>query len=109
MSKKVLVIGENCTDIFIYGKSRVPFHRKEQLGVHDDVFEIFETTTDPGMAGNVVKNLKHFGALVEFASNAEEFCKTRYVDTETKETVLHNFPSPHSCFLNSSNISDKPK
>ena len=81
MSKKVLVIGENCTDIFIYGKSRVPFHRKEQLGVHDDVFEIFETTTDPGMAGNVVKNLKHFGALVEFASNAEEFCKTRYVDT----------------------------
>ena len=88
MSKKVLVIGENCTDIFIYGKSRIPFHRKEQLGVHDDVFEIFETTTDPGMAGNVVKNLKHFGALVEFASNAEEFCKTRYVDTETKETVF---------------------
>ena len=60
MSKKILVIGENCTDIFIYGKSRVPFHRKEQLGVHDDVFEIYETINDPGMAGNVVKNSRFF-------------------------------------------------
>ena len=53
-----------------------------------DVFEILETTTDPGMAGNVVKNLKQFGALVEFASNSEEFSKIRYVDSDTKETVF---------------------
>jgi bifunctional ADP-heptose synthase (sugar kinase/adenylyltransferase) len=50
---KILVIGDSCTDVFIYG-------RCERLNPEAPipVFEPTKTITNQGMAGNVVANLK---------------------------------------------------
>lgn len=72
---KVLVLGDCCTDIFIYGQvDRIcpeapvpiikPTHQK----------------TNPGMSGNVAANLDFFGATITHLKNKNEIQKIRYVD-----------------------------
>ena len=53
---KILVIGDSCTDVFIYG-------RCERLNPEAPipVFEPTKTVTNQGMAGNVVANLNKLG------------------------------------------------
>ena len=60
---KVLVIGDSCTDIFVYGdikrvcpEAPVP------------VFNPTHQTENDGMAKNVVRNLEALGCDVEFIS-----------------------------------------
>lgn len=80
---KILVIGDSCTDIFIYGnvsrlcpEAPVP------------VFEPSRTVTNDGMAGNVRANLESLGAKVELITNKEQITKTRYVDSKSNQMFL---------------------
>ena len=80
---KILVIGDSCKDIFIYGdcdrlapEAPVPVikprHRKE----------------NPGMASNVVENLKKLGAKVNLITNKNGISKIRYMDERYNQMVL---------------------
>tara|TARA_Y100000592_G_scaffold73504_1_gene114504 strand:+ start:19098 stop:19853 length:756 start_codon:yes stop_codon:yes gene_type:complete len=80
---KVLVIGDSCTDIFIYGdiqrvcpEAPVP------------VFNPTHQTENGGMAKNVVSNLEALGCEVEFISNPNDIKKIRYVDGRSGQMVL---------------------
>jgi bifunctional ADP-heptose synthase (sugar kinase/adenylyltransferase) len=81
---KILVIGDSCTDVFIYG-------RCERLNPEAPipVFEPSKTVTNNGMAGNVVANLHKLGATkVELITNYEQITKTRYVEYKSNQMLL---------------------
>lgn len=81
---KVLVIGDSCTDVFVYGYCKrlcpegpVP------------IFEPSRTITNMGMSGNVVANLKAMGAeKVELVTNKEQITKTRYVEEKANHLII---------------------
>jgi len=80
---KVLVIGDSCKDIFVYGdikrvcpEAPVP------------VFNPTHQTENDGMAKNVVRNLEALGCDVEFISNDNSIKKVRYVDNRSNQMVL---------------------
>jgi bifunctional ADP-heptose synthase (sugar kinase/adenylyltransferase) len=80
---KILVIGDSCTDIFRYGKvTRIA----PEAPVPIIVPEL--ETTNPGMAGNVVANLKALGAEVDFVTNTTEIRKIRYVCSKYNHLLL---------------------
>tara|TARA_R110001583_G_scaffold101294_15_gene247753 strand:+ start:434 stop:1180 length:747 start_codon:yes stop_codon:yes gene_type:complete len=79
----ILVIGDSCTDIFRYGEvnrlapeAPIPIIKPER------------ETQNPGMAGNVVANLKSLGVNVEFITNKEEIRKIRYVCSKYNHPLL---------------------
>ena len=81
---KILVIGDSCTDVFIYG-------RCERLNPEAPipVFEPTKTVTNQGMAGNVVANLNKLGVQkVELITNHEQITKTRYVEYKSNQMLL---------------------
>ena len=81
---KILVIGDSCTDVFIYG-------RCERLNPEAPipVFEPTKTITNQGMAGNVVANLNKLGVeKVELITNHEQITKTRYVEYKSNQMLL---------------------
>ena len=81
---KILVIGDSCTDVFIYG-------RCERLNPEAPipVFEPTKTITNQGMAGNVVANLNKLGVQkVELITNHEQITKTRYVEYKSNQMLL---------------------
>ena len=80
---KVLVIGDSCTDEYIYGKCErmcpdapvpvfVPLYQKE----------------NKGMAGNVYQNLVALGLPAVLKTNNNAVVKTRYVDEKTNHMFL---------------------
>jgi len=81
---KVLVFGELCQDKFIYGSSKrlspeapVPVFVPERVEVN------------PGMAGNVVQNLKSICQCdVKLISQIVKITKTRYVDDKSNHMFL---------------------
>ena len=81
---KILVIGDSCTDIFVYGscdrlcpEAPIP------------VFTPSKTITNQGMAGNVVDNLRALGVRkTELITNNEQIIKTRYVETKSNQMLL---------------------
>ena len=80
---KILVIGDSCIDIFRYGKvTRIA----PEAPVPIIVPEL--ETTNPGMAGNVVANLKALGAEVDFVTNTTEIRKVRYVCSKYNHLLL---------------------
>jgi D-beta-D-heptose 7-phosphate kinase/D-beta-D-heptose 1-phosphate adenosyltransferase len=80
---KVLVIGDSCTDIFRYGKV-------ERLAPEAPVPVIIPEREEstPGMAGNVVRNLKALGANVSFITNTTNIRKIRYVCSKYNHILL---------------------
>jgi bifunctional ADP-heptose synthase (sugar kinase/adenylyltransferase) len=80
---KVLVIGESCTDIFIYGTSE----RKSPEG-KGPVFVPHYETYGVGMAANVTNNLGAMGVDVDMYSDNGNILKTRYVNKDTNELYL---------------------
>lgn len=80
---KVLVIGERCNDIFIYGTS----DRKSPEG-KGPVFIPEEIVTNQGMAANTAANLKSMGLVVKTFCGLGNITKTRYVNKETNELYL---------------------
>jgi bifunctional ADP-heptose synthase (sugar kinase/adenylyltransferase) len=82
-SMNVLVIGDSGEDIFQYGtitricpEAPVP------------VFNPTYKTSNPGMSGNVVANLKALGANVIHITNPTQIIKTRLVDERTNQMLL---------------------
>ena len=84
---KILVIGDSCHDVFVYGKcdricpeAPVP------------VFTPKETKTNGGMARNVYNNIKSImnreDVEVTLVTNPNLITKTRYVDYKTNQMLL---------------------
>tara|TARA_Y100001972_G_scaffold129253_1_gene195739 strand:+ start:5588 stop:6319 length:732 start_codon:yes stop_codon:yes gene_type:complete len=80
---KILVIGDSCTDIFKYGKV-------DRLAPEAPVPIIvpFRTTSNPGMAGNVVANLEALGVQTDLITNKIEIRKIRYVDDKYNQIII---------------------
>jgi D-beta-D-heptose 7-phosphate kinase/D-beta-D-heptose 1-phosphate adenosyltransferase len=81
-SMNILVIGDNGQDVFQYGtitrlcpEAPVP------------IFNPTYKTSNPGMSGNVVANLKALGANVFHVSNVTQITKTRLVDERTNQMI----------------------
>ena len=83
MNKKVLVIGDGCSDVFRYGKC-------ERLSPEAPVpvFLPSRTTGNGGMAINVVENLKALGVECDVMTNDIRPVKTRYVDEISNQMLL---------------------
>lgn len=82
-SFNVLVIGEKCDDIFVYGNTT-------RISPEAPV-PIFETETKkivPGMAANVAKNLDGLTVNAILLSNKEKIRKKRFVDSRYNQHVL---------------------
>ena len=80
---KILVIGDSCTDVFIYGQidrlcpeAPVP------------IFQPVSQKENGGMARNVKNNLVALGADVHIISNDNGMKKVRYVDTNSNQMVM---------------------
>ena len=80
---KILVIGDSCKDVFIYGKANrlcpeapVP------------VFIPQRKTETGGMAANVYENIVSLGADVDLITNQEVITKTRYVEEKTNHQII---------------------
>jgi bifunctional ADP-heptose synthase (sugar kinase/adenylyltransferase) len=83
MMSRVLVIGERCTDIFVYGISK----RKSPEG-NGPVFVPISETYGLGMAGNTSNNLMAMGLDVDTYFDKGNITKTRYVNKDTNELYL---------------------
>jgi len=90
---RVLVIGDSCTDVFVYGdiervcpEAPVP------------VFNPIKQTENGGMAKNVVSNLEALGVKVDVITNSNDIKKRRYVDNRSGQMVLrvdeHDYCKP---------------
>ena len=97
---KVLVIGESCTDIFIYGTSE----RKSPEG-NGPVFIPTYEKYGVGMAANTTNNLSAMGIDVDMFSDNGNIIKTRYVNEDTNELYLR---VDENDSVNRININDLP-
>lgn len=80
---KVLIIGESCDDVFIYG---------EVLRLSPEapvpIIKPLRESHSKGMAENVQLNLKSLGLDTTLICNTEEVVKTRYVDNSYNYILL---------------------
>ena len=79
----ILVIGDSCRDVFVYGDCKricpeapVP------------VFNPCYTTKNPGMASNVSRNLESLGSEVELITNTGQMNKTRFVEKNSNQMLV---------------------
>ena len=90
---KILVIGDSCTDVFVYGEiericpeAPVP------------VFKPIRKTENGGMAKNVKNNLEALGLEVDIITNPNDIKKIRYVDDKSNQMVMrideHDYCEP---------------
>ena len=80
---KVLVIGDSCEDIFLYGKIERVSHEAPV-----PVIEPIDKTTNIGMAGNVANNLSSLGVDCYLATNTSKITKTRFIDSKSNQMLL---------------------
>jgi D-beta-D-heptose 7-phosphate kinase/D-beta-D-heptose 1-phosphate adenosyltransferase len=80
---KILVIGDSCKDIFVYGV--VPRLAPEGP---IPVFNPLHSKENNGMASNVYENLRAIGANPFLITQSETIVKTRYVDERTNSLLL---------------------
>jgi len=83
MSKKILLIGDSCTDEYVYGVC-------ERLNPEAPVpiFKFIRKETNKGMAWNVRENLMSFGIEVHVVTHKENIIKTRYIDEKYNQQML---------------------
>jgi len=98
-AKNVLVVGETCSDIFVYGKSS-----RLCPDVPVPVFVPEKKVENPGMAGNTAKNLEALGIKVDLIHQSKPITKTRYVESKLNYTFLRvdegeNEVSPRANYL----------
>jgi D-beta-D-heptose 7-phosphate kinase/D-beta-D-heptose 1-phosphate adenosyltransferase len=82
---KITVIGETCRDVFVYGESR---RLSPEAPV--PVFNPSYTEENPGMAGNVVENLKSMddSLSINLIHQSEVIVKTRFVDDKSNHMFM---------------------
>lgn len=81
--KKILVVGDSCTDIYCYGKV-------ERISPEAPVpiVKIERTEHKNGMASNVAENLRTLGNTVDLATNKKKPQKIRYVDSRSNYHMI---------------------
>ena len=91
--KKIVVIGDTCKDVFIYGESK---RLSPEAPV--PVFTPLYTVVNDGMAGNVVANISAISpkTRIDFYHSYERITKTRYVDAKTNHLFLRVDDEPAS-------------
>ena len=80
---KILVIGDSCTDVFVYGNA---FRLAPEGPV--PVFNPESEKQNGGMALNVKHNIEAIGANATLLTQNEDIFKTRYVDSRTNSLLL---------------------
>lgn len=80
---KVLLIGDSCTDIFVYGTVK-----RINPEAPVPILDYTRTETRQGMTWNVYNNLKAFGIKVTVLTNKEKIIKTRYIDEKSNQQIL---------------------
>lgn len=80
---KILVIGDSCKDVFIYGKV-------ERLSPDAPVPVLVPIKKEEshGMAANVYENVKSLGVGVDILTNKKKVSKTRYVEEKTNHQIV---------------------
>jgi len=83
VNPRILIIGDSCVDIYIYGKC-------ERLAPEGPVpvFESLYQTSNGGMCRNVYDNLLSIGDQCDLVTNEEEITKTRYVEHRTNHCII---------------------
>jgi len=82
-NNKVLVVGEACNDIFVYGDAS-----RLCPDVPAPVFIPKNSVNTPGMAGNTARNLESLGLKVDLIEQQEVIKKIRYIDSRLNYTFL---------------------
>lgn len=82
-SYNIIVVGDSCVDMFTYGTA---VRLAPEAPV--PVFNPNSSTSNPGMAGNVSRNLEALGANSILITNDEDMVKTRFVDDRTGHILL---------------------
>ena len=80
---KILIVGDSCKDIFIYGKVK-RLTPEAPVPVFNPVME----KKNDGMAKNVVNNVEALGSTVYSITNKNSIKKIRYVDDKSNQLVL---------------------
>ena len=80
---KILVIGDSCKDVFIYGTCK-----RMAPAAPVPVFIPEFSRENKGMAGNVFENFRSFGVQCLLITNDDEITKTRYVDKNTNHMIV---------------------
>jgi D-glycero-beta-D-manno-heptose-7-phosphate kinase len=81
--KKILLLGDSCTDIFIYGDCY-----KLNPEAPTPVFSESYRNEYPGMCGNVLKNIQSLGLDADLLTQNKQILKTRYVDKKSNYILL---------------------
>lgn len=99
---KIIVIGELCKDIFVYGESK---RLSPEAPV--PVLNPIEVISNHGMSGNVVQNLKALDKKIEINHwhQKELITKTRYVEKKSNHMFLRVDEEPENIEPLSLNIS----
>ncbi len=86
---KVLVIGDKCTDKYVYGQCK-------RLSPEQPIPVLDKTHIEekPGMAANTEVNLQAFGVNTLLCSQREEITKTRFVDSNSGYQLLRLDETP---------------
>lgn len=82
-SFKILVIGDSCLDVFIYGQVK-----RINPEAPVPILDYTRIETKEGMALNVLNNLKAFNVDVEVETNYGKSIKTRYIDEKSNQQIL---------------------
>ncbi len=80
---KVLLIGDSCTDVYVYGDVK---RLNPEAPV--PILEPKREKTSRGMAWNVFNNLNAFGVDVDMVTNEETITKTRYIHEASNQQIL---------------------
>ena len=82
---EITVIGELCNDVFVYGETK---RLSPEAPV--PVFNPLYTEINPGMAGNVVENLRALNKdiKINFIHQKSPITKTRYVDDKSNHMFI---------------------
>jgi len=99
---KVLVVGEVCDDVFVYGSAS-----RLCPDVPAPVFKAKTKVINEGMAGNTVKNLQSLGLKTDLIKQHVPITKTRYVDEKLNYTFLRVDREHDIDNFNDTVISDK--
>jgi len=82
-SFKVLLIGDSCTDRYVYGEVK---RLNPEAPV--PILNYKRTEIRQGMCWNVYNNLLAFGVEVYMLTNEEKIVKTRYIEEKTNQQIL---------------------
>jgi len=80
---KILVIGDGCKDVFIYGDI-IRLSPEAPVPVFNPLREV----SNDGMARNVSNNVEALGVTIYTITNQNNIRKVRYVDTKSNQLVL---------------------